>query len=687
MDTGPITDGGLQYVPQITAVPAGESANAGALTIPAEIVSSGGVVNSGDTVIVSGSAVNTLLSGGAMQVVSGGAVTSAAVCGEGSLTISSGGLAVNTVLSGGKMSISGGRGTATTIANGSMSLRSGGVAVNTVVSSGGLFNIFNCGSAVSAAVFSGGNTYVYFGGMLTSVTVSSGGSLHLNKGSAGNTLVRSGGSLLINSGVASNTTVKSGGVLRLASGGVCTGSMYFEAGAVVSAGTSSVIDFDISRRSYTDGYILNDFACISGAPAFTVTVDENQLEGAYKLAQNAAAFTGIMYVDNGSGERGSVLATGSEFFFYDTYYALSKANGNLILTTRKPGVILTGTAGKVSWSGVVDANIRVEYSRDGFASVLAVRAGGNAVENFGLPAGTYQWRIIKPSGGVVTGSNIVVSSSSSVPAAEKFAPAADNISDLFFCRASGVWGSTYAAEHHGSLNGSNGRGEQVALTGKNRIADIFAGSTDANTLVLTDDANGDALFLEDIFTALPTGMSQQVRLADIDEIRSGYGNDIIDLTSEKFALSGESMLISGGDGDDVIWSNECGSTIFGDRGDDRIVGGSGADIITGGAGNDSLHGGGGADIFCFGGDWGSDVVEQLAGGTITLCFAEGSDANWDAASLTYADGDCRVKVKGVDAAAVTLKFGEDPQLPAGVFAEALYNRVFEDSGTGSGKLA
>ena len=35
--------------------------------------------------------------------------------------------------------------------------------------------------------------------------------------------------------------------------------------------------------------------------------------------------------------------------------------------------------------------------------------------------------------------------------------------------------------------------------------------------------------------------------------------------------------------------------------------------------------GGGNDIFCFGGNWGNDTVEQLAGGKITLWFESGSE--------------------------------------------------------------
>ncbi len=101
-----------------------------------------------------------------------------------------------------------------------------------------------------------------------------------------------------------------------------------------------------------------------------------------------------------------------------------------------------------------------------------------------------------------------------------------------------------------------------------------------------------------------------------------------------------------------------------------------------------MHGGGGDDIFVFGGDWGDDNVEQLADGKVTLWFDDGSPENWDASALTYTDGDNSVKVAGVAADAVTLKFGDDGSeqygklLEAGAFDEFASDRVFGDRNKG-----
>ena len=198
-------------------------------------------------------------------------------------------------------------------------------------------------------------------------------------------------------------------------------------------------------------------------------------------------------------------------------------------------------------------------------------------------------------------------------------------------------------------------------------------------------ANGDALFVEDIYTSFG---KDAARIAQIDEIRAGAGDDIIDMTSQRFAYVGDGVKIYGGLGNDTIWANSGSNTLFGDTENDRIVGGSDDDVIIGGSGNDALHGGGGDDIFCFGGNWGSDTVEQLADGEITLWFESGSESNWNADTLTYTDGANSVTVSGVSADNITLKFGDDNSLryddlaASGCFDNAASEKIFEDKNKG-----
>ena len=163
-------------------------------------------------------------------------------------------------------------------------------------------------------------------------------------------------------------------------------------------------------------------------------------------------------------------------------------------------------------------------------------------------------------------------------------------------------------------------------------------------------------------------------------IRAGNGDDVVDMTSQRFAYVGDGTTIYGGLGNDVIWANNGENKLFGDAGNDRLVGGSDDDVIIGGLGNDSMHGGGGNDIFCFGENWGIDTVEQLSGGSVTLWFESGSESNWNAETLTYSDGINSVTVSGT--ASVSLRFGAEADLPAGAFFDAASEKIFEDKNKG-----
>ena len=330
----------------------------------------------------------------------------------------------------------------------------------------------------------------------------------------------------------------------------------------------------------------------------------------------------------------------------------------------------------------------VEYSTDNFEHVVRVMVDSNSLDSFQMPAGNYQWRV-KPEGDEdwTIGEPVMATATDNDPKLVKSNE--DGNADVFFANPVGTWESCYVAQHVGSINDWAGTNEFASVFGKNKLADIIEGSTDANILLMTDDENGDTLFVDDIYTASPGNMAeQQARIAQIDEIRAGAGNDIVDMTSQKFEYIGNGLTIRGGEGNDTIWANKGDNWLFGDTGDDRIVGASKNDVIVGGIGNDRMHGGGGEDIFTFCDNWGVDMVEQLTGGKVTLWFAEGSKDNWDEATLTYTDGDNCVKVSGVTADKITLKFGDDGSAQftsltnMGAFFDATSERIFEESGKG-----
>ena len=307
------------------------------------------------------------------------------------------------------------------------------------------------------------------------------------------------------------------------------------------------------------------------------------------------------------------------------------------------------------------------YSFDDFEHELClINKYSSAVgcDTYGIPRGIvklrsnvgYQWSSAEANWQVCWDKEaVVISIGGPTEVPRKFISQTNGKDDIFWANSNGVWEAGFAARHSGELNGWTGTGEEVLLAGKNKILDIFEGSSDIGTLVLTDDPNGDALFLEDIYSAL----GSQARLRQINWIQAGGGDDVIDLTSQLYDLSGSRMKIYGGNGNDTIWANAGNHILYGDAGDDYLAGGSGNDLIIGGSGNDTLHGGGGEDLFTFGPDWGNDVVTQTADGCVKIWIDDGSIDHWDAVDLIYRDGSNSVKIIGCAAEKISFEFGDE----------------------------
>lgn len=169
---------------------------------------------------------------------------------------------------------------------------------------------------------------------------------------------------------------------------------------------------------------------------------------------------------------------------------------------------------------------------------------------------------------------------------------------------SGSWSSSYRAQSDflvaaGVQSSAN---KYVSLNGMNRFEAVSNGGDGADAVALT--SGNDALFVDDTFSQLNAlAASESGRLVAIESIDGGAGNDLIDLTTLKFALSGFSVL--GGAGNDTVW---------GGQGADSLSGGDGADVLLGGAGNDTLTGGTGNDVFLFAANSGQDSIADFATG-------------------------------------------------------------------------
>ena len=301
------------------------------------------------------------------------------------------------------------------------------------------------------------------------------------------------------------------------------------------------------------------------------------------------------------------------------------------------------------------------FSKDDFEHYLSfICYSGNGFDCFGLPHGVWNVRTNMSEqykngqwNNVFDEQITVIALDPDHTAPVEFSSVGNGNEDLFFVNAHTTWSSGFAAEHKGEFKGWQGTSEMVELVGKNRCHDIFAGSTDSNTIVMTDSSNGDTLFLEDIYSAF----GDQGRLKQIDKIFAGAGDDIIDLTSQLYNFSNSAIKIYGGTGNDTVWANSGSNNIFGDAGNDRIIGGSGNDLIVGGSGNDTMHGGGGSDTFTFGQNWGNDFIEQLSNGSIRIWIDDGSIDYWNAESLTYDDGRNSIQVIGVVPDQIQVVFG------------------------------
>ena len=619
-----------------------------------------------------GTATNTTVSGGSMHVYNSGVANVTTVIG-GYLYVSTGGTATSTTVSGGSMLVKRfGTVNSTTVIGGEMSVFNGCVVTSTTVICGAMY--VKDGGCAYITTVNGGAMYVNSGGVAMNTTVSggymdvsnggraiittvSGGSMAV-KGTATSTTV-SGGSMVVR-GTATSTTVR-GGVMSVMKGGKQTGTLTIEDGATVNVDDGGVIDFDLTPLSPGNAALVNDLSRISGMPTFTVTVKADQALGEYRLADGAGDFNGTLTVKCANEADVTLRVGGERVPIGDKGYSLAVTGGQLLLSVidmppDAPELTLSGDA--ASHELIVTAAWNTDdadclYAVDGSDELKAydspLRFGDDARVRF-----------------------------QTKDAAKN---TTDRSLDLMFGRTTGKWAEGYRAWNPGGYDNT------VELKGRNVIGGVFSGSDDSTVLVLTDDDNGDALFLDDIYSAYPDGVSSQKRLSKVNEIMAGAGNDVVDLTSPRFDYADGGVTVHGGLGNDVIWANGGVNRLFGDAGDDRIVGADGYDVIVGGIGNDAMHGGGGNDIFCFCGGWGNDTVGQTATGTVTLWFADGDEGKWDAAKCTYADGDNSVTVTGVASTNITLKFGDDggqysELQAAGAFDAFTSERIFDDKNVG-----
>jgi VCBS repeat-containing protein len=205
--------------------------------------------------------------------------------------------------------------------------------------------------------------------------------------------------------------------------------------------------------------------------------------------------------------------------------------------------------------------------------------------------------------------------------------------DMLKFTADALWSQGDYVIHAGKSVAS-GDAETLGIGRMNRSLDTFDGGAGTDTLLGT--AGDDAIILDD----------GSQRIKSIEVIDAGAGDDIVDLTSDRYSLG--DITVYGGDGNDVIWSSSGNDTLYGGNGNDELDGGLGADKMVGGAGNDTLigqdgndtldggagndviRGGTGNDTYLLGRGYGNDTIQEndnTKGNTDVAQFDVGVAAN------------------------------------------------------------
>ena len=84
-------------------------------------------------------------------------------------------------------------------------------------------------------------------------------------------------------------------------------------------------------------------------------------------------------------------------------------------------------------------------------------------------------------------------------------------------------------------------------------------------------------------------------------------------------------------------------------------------------------------MFVFGSNFGEDIIEQLSGGKITLCF-ESENIIWNEEKQCYSDGINSVKIIGDFE--VTVNYGKNENLvDIGAFNDFVSDKIFTDKVT------
>jgi len=226
--------------------------------------------------------------------------------------------------------------------------------------------------------------------------------------------------------------------------------------------------------------------------------------------------------------------------------------------------------------------------------------------------------------------------------------------DTIILESNGAFGSDLFA-YNVKSSFQTGTEESINLDGKSRFGDFMDGGADVDTVELTDGS--DAFFLHDSFSGFHSSLTLvedydsrlgTARIANIENINSGLGDDIVDLTSPNYSLEGQDITVDGGSGNDTLWGSDANETLKGGVGDDVLFGGAGTNVLTGGAD---------ADVFQFTGSSTNDTVKDfsLSDGD-TLRFFNKGGAQFDRSSVSLNNAGDELSISdGAEVLTITLE--------------------------------
>ena len=155
------------------------------------------------------------------------------------------------------------------------------------------------------------------------------------------------------------------------------------------------------------------------------------------------------------------------------------------------------------------------------------------------------------------------------------------------------WGTDVQARNMGNA-GKGATSDEITKMSDYLKHDISI-NTDKGIDTLNATAGNDALFLQNFSTSgddlwyKDAGSNASgARLIGLNKINLLEGNNFLDLTSTTTSLSSETLEITSGSGNDILWLSDANENINSGNGDDQITLNGGTDNLTTGAGKDIL---------------------------------------------------------------------------------------------------